>query len=459
MTRFLALAILASSLAAVAGQAMPRAAARVCVFPKDKVASCRAVMTTVTGAAITCVGADDAQACTDLVAAGGADATKLEGDNLYKAGTSDNLVPLLSEYYGSTVGASYFSVAVVTKAFCDSRPKATMADLRGARSCHTGYRKTAGWTVPVGFLVAQGIMPVVDLQPGVQADAQTVAAFFSETCAPRYTKDGPKRGGGAWPGLCTGCRGNCSEASPFGDYSGALRCLMEGAGDVAFIKEGTPRDFAKGGPKAEAWSTLAASDLRLLCPAGGCAAINMYDSCNLARVPAYAFMTTPAFRSSEAGKAVAAALAAASMVPGFRTRAIDAGLLGPDTTELKVTNQDFSEYFGASTLKAYASMSRLKDARPSPAAASSMPSPATPAALTGGDDAGAAEVGDMAPKEGPRGGGLGGGAIAGIVVGVLAAVALALAGGVWALRRRRSTFQPSFQAYSGDDGGKLAHPV
>ena len=76
---------------------------------------------------------------------------------------------------------------------------------------------------------------------------------------------------------------------------------MEGAGDVAFVKETTPRDFSLGGAKAKAWATKAAADLRLLCPAGGCATVDMYDSCNLARVPAYAYVGTPAFRASEVG--------------------------------------------------------------------------------------------------------------------------------------------------------------
>ena len=50
--------------------------------------------------------------------------------------------------------AEYYSVAVTTAAFCASRPSSVnLRDLRGTRSCHTRYRSTAGWMLPVGYMV------------------------------------------------------------------------------------------------------------------------------------------------------------------------------------------------------------------------------------------------------------------------------------------------------------------
>jgi len=39
------------------------------------------------------------------------------------------------------------------------------------------------------------------------------------------------------------------------------------------------RDYVKGADKAAPWSTKSAADLRLLCPAGGCATIDKFDRC------------------------------------------------------------------------------------------------------------------------------------------------------------------------------------
>ncbi|KAI8467189.1 MAG: hypothetical protein J3K34DRAFT_523936 [Monoraphidium minutum] len=466
--------------ALLSARALP--AARVCVAPAPAAAACAAALAGVPGADLTCVGAADARGCAALVARGGAELTNLQGEELFEAGTGAGLVPLLSEQYGggAAAGAAYFAVAVVDASFCESpaaarRGRATMEDLRGARSCHTGYRKTAGWTVPVGFLVSQGLMPVVQSDPMVQPDAQSVAAFFTQTCAPRATPDGPTRGGSPWAGLCSGCQGDCAEEGAYGDYPGALRCLMSGggdvafvkettgkrclmsgSGDVAFVKETTVRDYARGGPKAAPWSTKAAAELRLLCPAGGCATIDMFDSCNIARVPAYAFVSTPAFRASAAGRAVAAALAAAGEVPAFISRAVDVGLLTDDTTGLRPESGTFEQYFGASTLAAYSSMRDLAGAAPGDAAAPPGARRATnPASLAaaGGRPVPGEPLGDIfVPLGQPGGGGgggggLSGGAVAGIVIAVLAAAALAAAGAVWGVRRRAARRKGGFQPY------------
>ena len=50
-----------------------------------------------------------------------------------------NLKPIIAEQYGE-LGALYYAVAVVKK----SSTYQSIEDLRGAKSCHTGYGRTAG---------------------------------------------------------------------------------------------------------------------------------------------------------------------------------------------------------------------------------------------------------------------------------------------------------------------------
>lgn len=86
-------------------------------------------------------------------------------------------------------------------------------------------------------------------------------------------------------------QGDCSSditKEPYYDYTGALRCLMEGAGDVAFTKHTIVTDYAKDGTTPQDWSSLTQGDLRLLCPSGGCAPVTQAFKCHVATSPAHA---------------------------------------------------------------------------------------------------------------------------------------------------------------------------
>lgn len=330
----------------------------------ETAANCTAAVALITEATVTCVFGNDAAGCEEALAAGTADITKVGGDALYTANTQYGFVPIASEYYGDAVGTSYFGVAIMNADECTDGMQ--LADLKGKRSCHTGYRKTAGWAVPVGALVASGAMPVVDNDPNIQNDAESVAAFFSEVCAPRVTPDGPTNGGTAWDGLCSACKGDCTDTAgePYQDYPGTFRGLVEGACDVAFTKHTTAIDYAAGGKSAEEWGTRGPSSFALLCPSGGCKPIDQYASCHLANNPAHAWVATPAFAQSAAGKAVAAALVEAAAPTGngtFLAAAKDADIVQAETLEIKAVTTGFEEYFGKSSVDAFATIRALEE--------------------------------------------------------------------------------------------------
>lgn len=250
---------------------------------------------------------------------------------------------------------------MVKSEFCASNP--TLADLAGKRSCHTGFRKTAGWNMPVGFLVSQGIMDVKDENDLVTDDAESVAAFFSEVCAPRVTADGPGVGGTSWAPLCTACDGDCSEDSPYYDYAGTVHGVMEGVCDVAFTKQDVVPTYATDGSEPADWATLAKDDLALLCPNGGCASVEDYANCNLGRVPAHAIVADARNPNLDAIKD---ALVAAGNSEGFLESTTEVEgqenvIFAAGTEALFRVDITFEEFYDPNVLAAFEAVRALDD--------------------------------------------------------------------------------------------------
>uniref|UniRef100_A0A8C5EHE1 Serotransferrin n=1 Tax=Gouania willdenowi TaxID=441366 RepID=A0A8C5EHE1_GOUWI len=213
----------------------------------------------------TCVKRESTLDCIVAIKAGEADAITLDGGDVYTAGLINyDLQPIIAEDYGITSDTCYFAVAVVKKG-----SGFMFKDLRGKKSCHTGLGKSAGWNIPIGTLVSMNILPWAGIEDKPVEEA--VSEFFMSSCAPGATK-GSK--------LCEACKGDCtrSQKEPYYDYNGAFQCLVEGAGDVAFVKHLTVPDSEK-------------SKYELLCKDNTRAPIDSYETCHLARVPAHAVVT------------------------------------------------------------------------------------------------------------------------------------------------------------------------
>jgi ABC-type phosphate/phosphonate transport system substrate-binding protein len=97
----------------------------------------------------------------------------------------------------------------------------TLEQLEGRNSCHTGWLKSAGMLMPMGYLIKTDIADVVGDPDDILALETTINAFFDEATIPE-------------------------EASPYYNYDGAFRCMTEGVGDVAFAKDTSYEDHCEG---------------------------------------------------------------------------------------------------------------------------------------------------------------------------------------------------------------------
>ena len=96
----------------------------------------------------------------------------------FDPGKNDDLVPIVSEQYGK-YGVKYYGVAIVKK----SNTGFNLEGLKGKKSCHTGARRTAGWNVPIGYLLRKKIIPPVKCDTEFH-DFYSASKFFLESCVP-----------------------------------------------------------------------------------------------------------------------------------------------------------------------------------------------------------------------------------------------------------------------------------
>ena len=188
-----------------------------------------------------------------------ADLMTADAGEVYTAGKYYNLLPISTEIYSGGSQTPYsenYAVAVVKRG-----SGMTIGTLRGSNSCHGGVGTSSGWNMPISTLIEKQLLEIVDCNNHVKAAAN----FFSKMCAPdaldvqfNPTGDNPTS-------ACELCKGKigstfCTNQDPYAGYIGAMYCLIEGGGDVAFVKHTTLTELASLN------NSVNTNDFELLCP-------------------------------------------------------------------------------------------------------------------------------------------------------------------------------------------------
>lgn len=119
----------------------------------------------------------------------------------------------------------------------------SLADLRGKKSCHTGYGRNVGYKIPITKLKKHNLFkvdPDTNLSP-VERELKALSEFFTQSClVGTYSKDFSvdaklKK---SYPNLCALCAdpAKCDYPDRLSGYAGSILCLAENGGDVAFTK-------------------------------------------------------------------------------------------------------------------------------------------------------------------------------------------------------------------------------
>tara|TARA_B100000700_G_scaffold319818_1_gene415794 strand:- start:1 stop:1050 length:1050 start_codon:yes stop_codon:yes gene_type:complete len=176
----------------------------------------------------------DEAATIEAIDKGNADIGFVDGAAAWLAWEVYGLDVLAAEHKAD--GRTYYNAAAwvradsdMAAAYLDDDPETDpFALMEGKTSCHTGWLKSAGMLIPMGYLIGNGYAEVIGDPNDIDSLRATVTNFFSE--------DSSIPEGG----------------TPYSSYKGALRCMMDGTGDIALVKD-TVYDSYCTGSDANDW--------------------------------------------------------------------------------------------------------------------------------------------------------------------------------------------------------------
>lgn len=229
-------------------------------------------------------------ACLWEVGQGSLDVTSVRFRDSYFSGKAYGLIPVVGEAHADGLQGAYAGLAVVRK---NNTSIKSLEDLRGARSCHTVVYRNAGWAIPMSLLIERGLLTGEDCLDNVE----NAANFFRASCAATSQRPSYNYLGKDVSSLCNLCDGDantkCTVDDPYADYSGAIKCLQDGKGDIAFTKDGVVEEVTEG----ETQEGRRKEDFELLCPDGTRKSLEEGSKCNWGVITPRGIMSSPHLNS------------------------------------------------------------------------------------------------------------------------------------------------------------------
>lgn len=160
----------------------------------------------------------DSSSALAALAAGQVDFASVDGAAGWLAWQELDLEAIGAEVRGD--GRTFYLASAWVRADSDIM---SVDDFAGRDSCHTGATKSAGMFMPMGYLVEHGHVSTDGYADDISQVQEMARDFFGEATI-----------GGAYAG-----------------YEGALRCLSDETGEIAFIRDTTPADYCDEDAAAE----------------------------------------------------------------------------------------------------------------------------------------------------------------------------------------------------------------
>ncbi|XP_055619783.1 transferrin [Toxorhynchites rutilus septentrionalis] len=216
---------------------------RLCV-PHQIIEACRDLMAKPEASVqVECVVGRDRMDCLEKVNARQADFVAVDPEDMYVAYHMANQdFSVFTEFRTAEEPKAEFryeGIILVRK----SDNFGSLSDLRGKKSCHTGYGRNVGYKIPITKLQKHGLFKMADdpeLSP-LERELKGLSELFSSSClVGQYSPNDEvnrllkKR----YSNLCALCEKPdvCDYPDNYSGYDGAIRCLVENNGDVAFTK-------------------------------------------------------------------------------------------------------------------------------------------------------------------------------------------------------------------------------